>query len=414
MRIHIQTMTALGLIAVAIGLSACKDGHAAGPQGEMAVPVKMASVAEAPTDEYSEYIATIRSRRSVEIRPQVEGYVARILVKPGDEAKEGGELVQIDPRRQQATTSSAAAASGVASAEVERGRATLSQLEASRAGAAARMKLAEEEHRRSSELRRSGALSQQAEDQATSAMESARAELLAADRQIAAQRAGVSSAEKGLLQTQAALQAQSAELQYYRVAAPFLGTVGDVPVKVGDLVTPATLLTTIDDPSSPLEAWVSVPVEDARRLRSGLTARVMDAEARPIDEGKITFVSPRIDPASQSVLVKVELEGKPKADAIVALRAQQFSRARVVWSSEPGIRIPLTSITRLNGQSFVYVVKDGGAPDKPALEAHQVPLKLGDVQGNDVIVKGGLKAGDRIVASGIQKLHDGARVAAAL
>jgi RND family efflux transporter MFP subunit len=397
--------------ALALILAGCSEGHAAqdSQQHEPVVPVKMTTLAASPIDEYSEYIATIRSRRSVEVRPQVEGYVARILVKPGEVVIDGAQLIQIDPKRQQATTSSALAASGIASAEVERSRATLSQLEAARAGRQAALKLAEEDHRRATELRKSGAIAAQAEDQATATLEGARAELAANDRQIAAQRAGIQSAEKSLVQTQASAQAQSVELQYYRVGAPFAGTVGDVPVKVGDLVNPATLITTIDDPTAPLEALVSVPVEDARRLHTGLTAKVVDPSATNalLDEGKVAFVSPRIDPSTQSILVKVDLNGSGSGDdKQTTLRAQQFLRARIVWSSEPGIRIPLTSITRLNGQTFAFVVKDGGT-------ALQSPIKVGDVSGNDVIVKEGLKAGDVIVSSGIQKIRNGSKVAPA-
>lgn len=387
----------LGSLAV---LTGCSEGHAATEEG--AVPVKATTLTLATVDEYSEYIATVRSRRSVEIRPQVEGYVSKISVKPGDAVEDGGLLVQIDPKRQQATTNGALAASGIAAAEVERGRATLAQLEASRGGRAAALKLAEEDHRRALELRKSGAISQQAEDQATAAVDGARAEVTAAERQISAQRAGVSSAEKSLLQTQAAAQAQAVELGYFRVAAPFTGIVGDVPVKVGDLVTPATLLTTVDDPTNAFEAWVSVPVEETSRLRAGLETRLLDSSSNVVDFGKVTFVSPRIDPATQSVLVKVALE-KPEHD----VRALQFVRARIVWGSQPGLRIPLTSLTRLNGQSFAYVVNEGA----PGLTVAQVPVKLGDVQGNDVVVKDGLKGGDRVVTAGIQKLHNGSRVA---
>jgi multidrug efflux pump subunit AcrA (membrane-fusion protein) len=394
-----RSVLGASLIALVGVLSGCRDGHAA--EEEAAVPVKATTLSLATIDEYSDYIATVRSRRSVEIRPQIEGYVSRITVKPGDSVNDGALLVQIDPKRQQATTNSAMAASGIAAAEVDRGRATLAQLEAARAGRAAALKLAEEDHRRAIELRKSGAISQQAEDQATATLDGARAELEAADRQIAAQKAGVSSAEKSLLQTQAAAQAQTVELQYYRIAAPFAGTVGDVPVKVGDLVTPATLVTTIDDPNNTLEAYVSVPVEDAARLHTGLEAKLLDGSSAVVDHGKVSFVSPRIDATTQSVLVKVELEEKSPA-----LRAQQFLRARIVWASQPGVRVPVTSLTRMNGQSFAYVVKDGSP-----LTAAQVPVKVGEVQGNEVIVKDGLKAGDRIVSAGIQKLRNGARVA---
>ena len=402
--------TALGSVAVlgaTASLTACKESRAADEPHDMAVPVTIAQLTALPTDEYSEYIATIRSRRSVEVRPQVEGIVARIDVKPGAAVKEGEELVQIDPRRQQATTSSAAAASGIAIAEVERGHATLAQLEAVRVGKAAALKLAEDDHRRAVNLRASGAIAQQGEDQATATLEGAKADLTAAERQISAAKAGVSSAEKSLQQTQAALQAQAVELNYYRIIAPFVGTIGDVPVKVGDLVTPQTLLTTIDDPVAALEAWVSVPVEDSARLHDGLMSKMIDSDGNTVDEGKVTFVSPRIDPSTQSILVKVELAGGKPDDN--KLRAQQFMRARIIWSSEPGIRIPMTSVTRLNGQTFAFRV-NGTAP---ALSAEQVPVKLGVMQGNDIIVKDGLKPGDRIVSAGIQKIRNGSKIAPA-
>lgn len=369
--------------------------------------MKIATADPSPVDEYSDYIATIRSRRSVEIRPQVEGYVARILVKPGEAVAEGAQLVQIDPKRQQATTNSAVAASGIAAAEVDRGKATLEQLEAARRGKAAALKLAEDEYKRTTELRKSGVVSQQAEDQSLAALEGARADAASIDRQIVAQKAGVSSAERSLQQTQATAQAQTVELQYYRVGAPFAGTVGDVPVKVGDLVTPSTLITTVDDPNTALEAWVSVPVEDSRRLRPDLEAKVLDSTGAVVDKGKVTFVSPRIDPATQSILVKVELDSKEKN----VLRAQQFLRARIVWASEPGVRVPVTSLTRLNGQTFLYVAKDPSKQGEPQTAA-QVPVKLGDILGNDIVVKEGLKAGDRYVAAGIQKLRNGAAIVA--
>jgi RND family efflux transporter MFP subunit len=398
------------VVASALALAACSEGLAAQEPQQQVVPVKILALTTSPIDEYSEFIATIRSRRSIEIRPQVEGYVTRILVRPGEPVSEGAQLLQIDPKRQQATTSSSVAASGIASAEVDRSRAMLGQLEASRGARVATLKLAEDDHRRASALRQSGAIAPAAEEQASAALDRARAELAAAERQIAAQTAGISSAEKSLQQTQATAQAEATELQYYRISAPFSGTVGDVPVKVGDLVTTATLLTTVDDPASALEAWVSVPSEEARRLASGLTVRVLDGAGAAVDEGKIAFISPRIDPTTQSVLVKVELEGKPSAQ--VALRALQSLRARIVWATEPGIRIPLASVTRLNGQPFVFVVKDPDpARPRSPLSAVQVSVRLGDVQGNDVIVKEGLKPGDRIVSSGVQKIRTGSKIA---
>ena len=86
-------------VGAALALVACKEGQAAEGAQDMVVPVKIASLAAAPTEQYAEYMGTVRSRRSVEVRPQVEGYVARILVKPGEAVGAGAQLVQIDPKR---------------------------------------------------------------------------------------------------------------------------------------------------------------------------------------------------------------------------------------------------------------------------------------------------------------------------
>jgi multidrug efflux pump subunit AcrA (membrane-fusion protein) len=146
-------------------------------------------------------------------------------------------------------------------------------------------------------------------------------------------------------------------------------------------------------------------VDDTDRLHLGLRSKIVDGAGALLDEGKVAFISPRTDATTQSVLVKVELEGKESH-----VRAQQLVRARLVWSTEAAVRIPVTSVTRLNGQTFAFRVKE--AP-KAALAAEQVPVKLGDIQGNDVIVKDGLKPGDRIVASGIQKIRNGSMLAPA-
>src|SRR2546425_6307957 len=65
---------------------------------------------------------------------------------------------------------------------------------------------------------------------------------------------------------EAQVREQQVQLHYYGVLAPTSGVVGDIPVRVGDRVTPSTLLTTVDQPGD-LEAYIKVPVERARELR---------------------------------------------------------------------------------------------------------------------------------------------------
>jgi len=91
-----------------------------------------------------------------------------------------------------------------------------------------------------------------------------------------------------------------------------------------------------------------------------------------------------------------------------SVRVQQFIRTRVLWRSVPGVTVPIVAALRINGQYFVYVAEQG----PQGLVAKQRPVQLGEVQGNDYVVKAGLKAGDKLIVAGIQKIADGAPVKA--
>ena len=83
-------------------------------------------------------------------------------------------------------------------------------------------------------------------------------------------------------------------------------------------------------------------------------------------------------------------------------------KARIVWRSEPGLTVPVVSVLRIGGQYFSYVAEPAGQ----GLVAKQRPVQLGEVIGNDYVVQGGLKPGDRVIVSGMQKIGDGMPVRA--
>ena len=95
-------------------------------------------------------------------------------------------------------------------------------------------------------------------------------------------------------------------------------------------------------------------------------------------------------------------------DAPPAVRVQQFVRARIVWRSVPGITIPVTAVSRVSGQYFAFVAEQ--TPN--GLVARQRPVQVGELLGNDSVIAGGLKPGDRVVVAGIQKIGDGAPIKA--
>lgn len=336
--------------------TASAGGGRGGPGGPATVAI--VSLEEKPLEQASEFIATLRSLRSTTIQPEVDGLVTRIFVKPGDRVRAGAPLLQINADKQQAAVRST---------------------EANRTGVAADVEYWREHVKRLEALVKAGAISQQEFQQAQNSLRTAEARLSALDAQVREGRV---------------------ELQYYRVNAPQAGVVGDITVRVGDRVTPATVFTTIDD-NSTLEADIQVPLDRAPDVRVGLPVQLLDGEGKPVATNPVSFVAPRVDDRTQTILVKSQLR-----DAPPALRAQQFARARIIWKNAPGLTVPLTAVMRISGKHFVYIVEqhEGG------LVARQQAIQVGELIGNEYVLVSGLKAGDRIVTSGIQKLGNGAPI----
>jgi RND family efflux transporter MFP subunit len=357
----LQKICALALVA-ALGTVACRGDDGAligGPGGMPAMGVEAVTLTAKPVERTSEYVATVKSRRSTTIQPQAEGFITRITVQSGQRVRAGAVLMQIDSGRQQAAVAS---------------------LESVRAARQADLQFAQQQAERMKKLFDAGAVSQQEYEQAATAVQTTQAQLGAMEAQIREQRV---------------------ELGYHNVTAPTSGMVGDIPVRVGDRVTRSTVLTTIDE-NAGLELYVNVPVQHAAGLRPGLLVRLMDDAGVEIGTTQVTFVAPSVDPATQSVLVKAPIQqGMP-------LRPDQFVRARLVWAADPGLTVPLVAVTRINGQYFVYVVEN----QNNTTIARQRPVQLGPVVGNDYLVLAGLAEGEHLIVSGIQKIGDGAPVRA--
>jgi multidrug efflux pump subunit AcrA (membrane-fusion protein) len=101
------------------------------------------------------------------------------------------------------------------------------------------------------------------------------------------------------------------------------------------------------------------------------------------------------------VLVKATLRQMPRS-----IRIMQYIRARIIWSNEPALAVPIVAVSRLAGQHFVFVAEQG----EQGVVARQKPVTVGEVSGEDYIVRSGLRAGERIIVSNVQKLGDGVPV----
>jgi RND family efflux transporter MFP subunit len=342
---------------------ACNSSRAAEsprPQGPPPMPVEIAPVQATRLRDVSEYVAVLRSRQSVQVQPQVQGYVTDIEVKSGDRVNPGSVLMQIDPARQQATANAQKAAREANLASRDYWRMQYQRVEKLYAG---------------------GAATRQDLDQARTALQQAEA-----------------NAASSAAQERAAV----VELRYYNVKATAAGTVGDIPVRIGDYVTPQTLLTTLDD-NDTLEAYVDIPIERAGIVHLGTPVEIIDATGKLLATSSVTFVSPRADPTTQLVLIKAAVDNPDQR-----LRAAQFVTARVVWSERVGPAVPVLAVQSRAGQAFVWAVQSapGGG-----LTANPRPVQVGPIQGQSYPVLKGVAVGEQIVVSGVQKLRPGAPVA---
>lgn len=351
----------IGGLLMLVGTVACSGNGAQNPQagGPGAMPVKVLEARAVPVDDASEYVATLKSRDSAVIMPQVEGQVTEIFVHSGDRVKAGAELMEIDPLKQQATVKSQ---------------------ESARAAQQAQLNWAKQQYERTQGLSSAGVVSRQDLDQAKANLDAAQAQMDALDAQ---------------------LREQQVQLHYFRVVAPRAGIVGDVPVRVGDRVTTSTQLTTVDQPGS-LEVYVYVPIERSSQLKMNLPVQVLDGSGKVIADSRVSFISPQVDNTTQTVLVKARV-----ANGNDALRQSQFIRARVVWGTHKNPEVPILAVSRLAGQYFAFVAEpqNGGS-----YVARQKPLAIGETVGNNFEVRDGIKPGDKVIISGTQFLLDGAPV----
>ena len=348
------TLLAALLLTTACGNS--KEAKAAAPQ---AMPVKVQTAKFQKVDDTTDYVATLKSRDSALVMPQVEGIITQIYVHSGQRVTAGAPLMQIDPAKQEATVRSQ---------------------ENARAAQLAQVKWAQQNYERVSGLANAGVVSKQELDQARATLDAAEAQLHSLEAQV---------------------REQQVQLHYYKVVAPRAGIVGDVPVRVGDRVLTTTTLTTVDRPGS-LEAYIYVPIEKSAQLKMNLPVQIVDGSGNSLAISRITFISPQVDTATQTVLAKATI-----ANSRDSLRTAQFIRARVIWGSQEKPVVPVVAVSRIGGLYFAFVAE---SDQKGGYVVHQKPLQIGQIVGNNYVVLDGVKPGDKVVVSGTQFLIDGVPV----
>lgn len=329
------------LIAGACGGDADQAGGRGGGGGR---PPTLVEVVAARTDTVVDAILStgaIEAVQSIELRPEVQGRLTEILVREGTEVRAGAPLFKVDD------------------AEL---RALVAQLTAER-------------------------------DRALQALERTKSLI----EQNAASEADLEDAEAAARSRDAQLELQQVRLERTVVRAPFSGVVGERFVSLGDYVSNATRLTTLQT-VDPQRVAFQVPERYAERLAVGQEVTFSVAAVERPFSGVVDFVDPVVQVPARTITVKARV---PNRDRL--LRPGMFVEARLATEVRPeAIVIPEDAVLPVEGTSIVWVAADG------VVQRRQV--ELGVRTPGFVEIRDGIAAGEQVVVGGLQRLFDGAPV----
>lgn len=344
------------------------------PQAPPPPAVDVITVATGSVPNIVELPGRIEAVRSAEVRARTDGIISRRLYQEGTDVREGAPLFQIDPRDKQA--------------QVQQARAALQRAQSSRENAAAI-------------LQRYQPL---VSDRAVSALEYDNA------------RAALRQAEAGVADARAALARAELELSYTLVRAPIAGRVGRAQVTEGALASAAsaTLLTTIEQ-MEPVYAVFTQSSAELQHLLAQARSGAVDlpalsrVEVRLVLEdgseygpvGHIDFADQTVNPSTGSQTIRATF-----ANPARALLPGQFVRGRVTAGTiGNGIAVPQRAVQISNEEARVAVVGADGT-------AQFRTVTLGGQIGSRWVIRSGLKAGERVIVDGWQKVQAGQKVQA--
>ena len=328
------------LLAAAIGIAAA--GAAAQDGKTEAVAVEAARVVAAPLSEQVTAVGTVLSDESVTISAEIPGRIEEIHFEEGQPIEKGAPLFTLDD----------------------------SVYRAQLADAEAKLKLAEQTHKRTSQLFSSKYATAQSADETAS----------------------------NLAVSTAAVELARVQLDKAHILAPFAGIVGLRGVSVGEYITAGQALVNLEA-IDPVKADFRVPEKFLPAIRVGQTIRVK-VDAFPDDsfEGKVYAIDPQLDVSGRSLLVRAVV---PNADK--RLRPGLFARVTVLLElKEAALSVPEQAIVPQGDSQFVFKIVDG--------KVQLTKVVTGTRREGRVEIVEGLAAGDQVVTAGQLKIRDGTPV----
>jgi membrane fusion protein (multidrug efflux system) len=362
----LRLTAALALAVVVLTAAGCKKAAPPPPPPPI---VQVMEVTATSVPLHTEFIGQLDSPQNVEVRARVEAFVDKVLFIEGSEVKLGDPLFALDKKPFEEKLAAANGMLAEANAALNKYKTDVARLKP---------------------LAAKRAIPQQDLDNAVASVDVGEANVLSA-------KARVVSAE--------------IDLGYCDVKAPLDGMIGAKQVSVGSLVGKGepTLLATISqlDP-----IWFYCNVSEAQYLRGQAESRrtgknledlpvtlILTTGAAHPAKGKIVFLDRAVDVKTGTLRMRAAFPNPEKL-----LRPGMFARMKVDIGVRPdSILVPERAVTELQGKNFVWAVD---ADNK----ATQRAVKVGETIGENVLIEEGLKAGERIITEGLQKVREGAPV----
>lgn len=312
---------------------------------------------------YDQYPATINALDQVNITAQVTGYVTAVHFKDGQQVRKGELLYSIDQQ--------------VYNANLQQAQANFQLQEAN-------LEKAQKDADRYHELDKHDAIAKQQVDYADAALEVSK-------RQVAAAKANVAGVQSNV--------------QFSSIRSPLSGTIGISQVKQGTLVTAGNTILNIVSTDNPIAVDFTVDQKDIYRFvklkeegtnpKDSVFTIAFGDEVYPYP-GKVYLIDRAVDPQTGTIKTRLVFPNdkemlRPGMNATVRVKNTASKNATI---------IPHVAVTEQLGEFYVYVVGDSS-------KAEQRKVTLGTAIGDSIIVKDGLKDGDKIVVKGVQNLHEG-------
>ena len=369
-----------------------------------AIPVQTVELQSDTIAERSEFVGNLEAVKIVEVRPQIQGRIASILVEAGDRVEARQTIMELEPDQSASDYQAAIETVNVAKDDYQNALKQLDIAKAKRDSAQAEYELASKYVPRVQKLFDEGGVAQVRLDEVLQKTEAAKNNLISAEQEVSEAEVKINQAQTNIRQAQAQAESASVNVGYKTVKAPIAGIVDNFPVKEGDYVSAGQSVVAKIAQSDDLFLNIQVPSSRANQLEPGLKVDLVDPTSKEqLSTGKLTFISPTVNQENQTILARARFSNRGN------LRNGQYVQARLTWDTEPGILIPTGAISRTGGKEFVYQVSN--EPNENGQEVvNLTPVELGDIQDNSYQVVSGLETGDRIAVSNILKLRDGAPV----